>query len=217
MSVILRNVVIDWLGHSSFKISVMSGGKTLYIDPYILPDHAQPADIILVTHEHYDHLASANILRLLKPETVVVMPEACASSTDFAHLHAKAKIHLIGQDNKIAAAGFDIESFPAYNKGKAYHPKGRGVGYIISAGRIRIYHAGDTDFIEEMARLEKLNLDVALLPIGGTYTMDEKEAADAVRIIRPKIAVPMHYGKITGGDPYKFEELVGKACEVKVL
>lgn len=216
MSIILRNVVIDWLGHAAFKISV-TGGKTIYIDPYILNDNPKPADIILVTHEHYDHFSAANILRISKPETVVVMPEACKATSEFAHLSSKANIHLMGQDSKISAGGIEIESVPSYNIQKPYHPRGKGVGYIIIAGRIKIYHAGDTDFIPEMARLEKLGLDAALLPIGGTYTMDEKEAADAVRAIRPKIAVPMHYGKITGGDPQKFESLVGNVCEVKVL
>ncbi len=216
MSVILRNVVIDWLGHSSFKIAIM-GGKTIYIDPYILPEHVQPADIILVTHDHYDHFSAGNILRLLKPETVVVMPDSCSGSSDFAHLKSKAKLQLVGQEGKISVAGIEIESVPAYNIAKPYHPKGKGVGYVVLAGRIRVYHAGDTDLIPEMSQLQKQNIDVALLPIGGTYTMDEKEAAEAVKIIMPKIAVPMHYGKITGGDPYKFGNLVRGACEVKIL
>ncbi len=215
MTLVIRNITVDWFGHSSFKINA---GRIIYIDPYILPDFTQPADLILITHDHYDHFALPNIKRLLKPETIVVLPESCANSSNYAELEkAKIKTHLVHQESKIALGNIEIEAVPAYNVGKPYHPRGKGVGYVLAFGRIRIYHAGDTDNIPEMKKLEKLELDAALLPIGGQFTMNEEEAAEAVRVIRPKIAVPMHYGKITGGDPYKFEKLVGAACKVKIF
>ena len=215
MTLVLKNITLDWFGHSSFKINA---GKIIYIDPYILPDYTQPADLILVTHEHYDHFATVNIKRLLKPETIVILPESCANTSNYKELlNTKVKTHLVHQESKIAFGSIEIEAVPAYNVGKPYHPEGKGVGYILTFGRIKIYHAGDTDYLPEMAKLEKREIDVALLPIGGNFTMNEEEAAEAVRAIRPKIAVPMHYGKITGGDPYKFERLVGAASKVKVF
>lgn len=215
MTLVLRNITLDWFGHSSFKINA---GKIIYIDPYILPDFTQGADIILITHEHYDHFSMPNIKRLLKPETIVVMPQSCTSASNYAELvKMKIKVHLMHQESKIAVGAIEIESVPAYNLGKPYHQQGKGIGYILSFGKIKIYHAGDTDRIPEMAKLEKLEIDAALLPIGGQFTMNEEEAAEAVRVIRPKIAVPMHYGKITGGDPYKFEHFVGAVCKVKIF
>ncbi len=216
MTLTIRNIAIDWFGHSSLKIR--AEGRNIYIDPYLLPDFTQPADLILVTHEHYDHFAVQNIKKLAKPETIVILPQACSASSDYAELQkSKIKTHLVNPDSKIAFGNIEIEAVPAYNVGKPYHPAGRGVGYVLIFGRIKVYHAGDTDNIPEMARLQKLELDAAFLPIGGQYTMNEEEAAEAVRVIRPKIAAPMHYGKITGGDPYKFERLVGPVCKVKVF
>jgi len=113
---------------------------------------------------------------------------------------------------KLNIEGLEIEAVPAYNKARAFHPKASNfVGYIISAGGIKIYHAGDTDFIPEM---EKLKVDIAMLPVGGTYTMDAQEAALAADSIKPKIAVPMHYGAIVGStnDADKFKKL----CQVEV-
>ncbi len=215
MTLVLKNITLDWFGHASFKINA---GKIIYLDPYILPDFTQQADLILITHEHYDHFAIQNIKRLLKPETIVVLPESCANSSNYLELvKLKVKTHLMHQESKIAFGSIEIEAVPSYNVGKPYHPQGKGVGYILTFGRIKIYDAGDTDYIPEMANLQKRELDVALLPIGGQFTMNEEEAAEAVRAIRPKITVPMHYGKITGGDPYKFEKLVGMASKVKIF
>lgn len=215
MTLVLKNITLDWFGHSSFKINA---GKIIYIDPYILPEYTQQADLILITHEHYDHFALPNIKRLMKPETVIIMPESCANSSNYMELKKlKAKVQLVHQESKLAFGAIEIEAVPAYNVGKPYHPEGKGVGYILTFGRIKIYHAGDTDYLPEMAKLEKREIDAAFLPIGGQFTMNEEEAAEAVRAIRPKIAVPMHYGKITGGDPYKFEKLVGMAAKVKIF
>ncbi|MBU4300012.1 MAG: MBL fold metallo-hydrolase [Nanoarchaeota archaeon] len=215
MTLVLKNITLDWFGHSSFKINA---GKIIYIDPYILPEYTQQADLILVTHEHYDHFALPNIKRLMKPETIIILPEACANSLNYMDLlKAKVKTHLVHQESKLVFGNIEIEAVPAYNIEKPYHPQGKGVGYVLGFGRIKIYHAGDTDLIPEMSNLEKLQIEAALLPMGGQFTMNEEDAAEAVRVIRPKIAVPMHYGKITGGDPYKFEKLVGAVSKVKVF
>lgn len=220
MDFTVRKVAIEWLGHSSFKITAATAKISIFIDPFVLPEIARPADIILVTHEHYDHFAVHNIKALLKPETAVLLPKSCSRASDFKELEtAGAKLQFVEPGSKLNFnnGAIRIEAMPAYNINKPYHPQGRDVGYVITLLGVRIYHAGDTDNIPEMKRLSEYGIDAAILPIGGKYTMDEQEAAEAIKAISPKYAIPMHYGKITGGDPYKFKELVGNACEVKIL
>ncbi len=201
-----QGVKITWYGHASFKIS---NSAVIYIDPYLVPSDAEKADIVLVTHEHYDHCAVENIKALAKEDTVVVAPENCVSKLE--GLNVKP----ISANESVEVKGVVITATEAYNIDKPFHPKGLGVGYIVEINGVKIYHAGDTDAIEEM---RTLNVDIALLPVGGTYTMNAEEAAAIVNEFKPKIAIPMHYGEIVGSelDAQKFKELV-KEARVEIL
>ena len=205
----LNSVEIEWLGHASFRIS--DGTVVIYIDPYVLPEYAEKADLILVTHDHFDHCATDNIKKIADDSTVVVCPPMCESK--LVGLNVKT----ISPGDKLEEKGVVVEAVHSYNLFKAFHPKGKGIGFIITLDGKRIYHAGDTDFIPEMKELK--NIDVALLPIGGTYTMDEVEAAEAANTIKPKIVVPMHYNYLEGleKDPERFKKLVNEEIEVKIL
>ncbi len=212
---VVNGVKIEHFGHASFRISYKD--YSFYIDPYIKPEDGKKSGLILTTHEHFDHCAEENIRDLLEETGSVIAPEGCFKM-------------LNGLNVKVVAAGdeFDIDNIaikivPAYNINKfrspnqPFHPKGLGVGYLITINKVTIYHPGDTDFIPEMKALGKV--DVALLPIGGFYTMDYKEAALAANVIKPKIIIPMHYdsdGKIKA-DPANFKKLVDKAIRVEII
>ncbi|MCP3686245.1 MAG: metal-dependent hydrolase [bacterium] len=190
----LDGVKIEWLGHACFKIT---GEKLIYIDPYQIEEN-EKADIILVTHGHYDHCSVGDIQKLTKHDTVIIATADCLSKLPAERVGAK-DVKIAAPGKKFQTDGVLIEAVPAYNVDKQFHQKDEEwVGYIVETKNKRIYHAGDTDFISEMSNLK--NIDVALLPIGGTYTMDAKEAAKAADAIKPKIAVPMHYGKIVGSS-----------------
>ena len=178
---------IHWLGHDSFRID---GEKTIYIDPWKLKP-GRKADLILVTHDHYDHFSPSDIAMIQGDKTEIVCP---ASSKQ----KLTGKIHMVVPGDKLNLRGIAIEAVPAYNIGKQFHPKGNlWVGYIITVEGTRIYHAGDTDLIPEMSDIK---CDIALLPVSGTYVMTAEEAVKAADIIKPNIAVPMHYGTIVGSD-----------------
>ncbi len=173
---------IFWLGHDSFRLRDQ---KTIYIDPWKLDPGAEKADLILVTHDHFDHLSQEDIDRLSKAGTVVVGPQVVADKY-------KGKITVVKPGDKITAAGVPIEVLPAYNTNKQFHPKSAGhVGYIITVNGKRIYHSGDVDLIPEMANIK---VDIALLPVSGTYVMTAPEAAEAANTIKPGLAIPMHWG-----------------------
>ncbi len=207
----LDDVTIKWLGHASF---IITGSKTVYIDPFVLPENASRADYILITHSHYDHCAADNVKKIQGNATRIIGTLDCIKN-------------LTGRTNSVKAGesfeypdGVKVVAVPAYNINKSFHPEGAGVGYVISMNGKKIYHAGDSDFIPEMSQLSKDNIDVALLPVGGTYTMTADEAAEAAKAIKPKIAVPMHYGKIVGNknDAERFASLLkGSGVEVVVL
>jgi L-ascorbate metabolism protein UlaG (beta-lactamase superfamily) len=211
----IGKVTIEWLGHSGFLFE--GDEKKIYIDPYDLseePDFEDKADILLITHEHSDHCSPEDIRKVRRSDSTTLIPENLS-------LQFKGDARRIAEGDVLADGleikGTRIEVVPAYNLDKPYHPRGLGVGYIVELGGIRIYHAGDCDFIPEM---KNINVDVALLPIGGTYTMDEEEAANAAAAISPKYVIPMHYGKpdITDGDPEKFKALVhSKNPEINVI
>ena len=195
---ILNNLKIIWLGHAGFRIE--AGGRVVYIDPYQITNGPK-ADLILCTHSHFDHQDEKSIKALSKEETEVLIGGENIKE---------------GEEKQISE--IKVKAVPAYNLKKHFHPRGAGVGFVIEITGKKIYHAGDTDVIPEMENL-KDQIDLALLPIGGTYTMDIKEAVEAVKMIEPKIAVPMHYGtlKETIADPEEFKKLVGLICEVKIL
>ena len=192
---------VHWLGHASFKLT---GEKVVYIDPWQLKD-GEPADIILITHGHYDHCSPEDVAKIRRPATVVVAPADCAEKLP-------GHVQVVKPGDRLAVAGVSIEAVPAYNIDKAFHPrKENWVGYVVTLNGQRIYHAGDTDHIPEM---DTLRVDVALLPVGGKYTMTADEAAAAANTFRPRVAVPMHWGTIIGGeeDAERFRQL----CQVPV-
>jgi L-ascorbate metabolism protein UlaG (beta-lactamase superfamily) len=187
---------VHWLGHDTFRID---GEKVVYFDPWKLSQKAQRADLILITHDHYDHCSPEDVARIRGPQTVVVAPPPAA-----AMLPAPVRAVRVG--DKLDIQGIAIEVVPAYNTNKKFHPKSpNNVGYIITVGGTRIYHAGDTDFIPEMI---DFRADIALIPVSGTYVMTADEAVQAAAAIRPKLAVPMHYGTIVGGtkDAERFQQ-----------
>lgn len=188
------------LGHASVKIT---GQKVIYIDPFQIKD-SEKADIILVTHDHYDHCSQEDIKKILKQDTVIITVADCQSK--LARL--ERPLTLVKPGDKLNVNGVVIEVVPAYNIVKRFHAKeNQWVGYVVNANKKRYYHAGDTDFIPEMAQLK--NIDVAFLPIGGTYTMNPEEAAKAANAIKAKITVPIHYGGVIGTreDAEKFKKL----------
>lgn len=196
---------IHWLGHDSFRID--GKGAVIYIDPYRLKGGPK-ADLILVTHEHGDHASPEDVAKIRKADTVIVAPAAAA-----AKLSGEIKTVAPGQE--LTVKGVAIRTVPAYNltkfrsPGVPYHPKEAGhVGYVLLVDGVRIYHAGDTDHIPEMAGLAP---DVALLPVSGTYVMTAEEAVEAAAAIRPRVAIPMHVGESIGtlDDAARFKAKAG--------
>jgi L-ascorbate metabolism protein UlaG (beta-lactamase superfamily) len=193
---------IFWLGHASVRIV---GPPVIYVDPWKLADGAPRADLILVTHEHHDHFSPDDINKIAKPSTAYVAPASVAARLSGA-------VHSVRPGDRLSLQGVDIRAMPAYNIGKPFHPKSAGhVGYVITLAGRSIYIAGDTDKIPEMSDLK---VDVAMLPVGGKYTMTAEEAAQAANEIRPGVAVPMHFGTVVGGqaDAEQFR----RGCKVPV-
>lgn len=201
-------ILIKWLGHASFQVK--TGGKTLYLDPYE-GEYSERADLILVSHSHSDHCDVSKIRKTRKADTVIVAPEDCATKIGGSVEKAEA-----GKEMKVG--DISIKTVEAYNykrfrsPGNPFHPKGLGVGYLITIEGKTIYHAGDTDFIPEMKELGRV--DVAILPTGGTYTMDNLEAAEAAITLNPEIAIPMHRWNT---DPEEFREKVEDKTNIKVV
>lgn len=196
---------IHWLYHASFSFTDQNGNKIYFIDPFRLNEKAEKADIIFITHAHYDHFSQNDIEKILKDNTIVVAPPDILEKLD---TDKNKKISVRPNEN-YEVKGFSFSTIPAYNnhpKRLNFHPqKNQWVGYIFELNGQKIYHAGDTDFIEEMKSLKKLGIDIALLPIGGTYTMDLQEAVRAANEICAKITIPMHYKNLVG-ESYKTVE-----------
>ncbi len=211
-----EGIQITWLGHDGFKLKK---GKVVYVDPYQLKSAAEPADVVCVTHEHFDHLSVDDLKKVVTPHTTVVTIAACQEAAK--GLRPKA-VRVVKPGDRVEVEGIAIEVVPAYNTskfrspGKPFHPQADGkVGSVLGLGGIRVYHAGDTDEIPEMAKVA--GVDVALLPVSGTYVMTAAEAINACLAIRPKLAIPMHYGAIVGSaaDAEAFKK--GAACRVEIL
>ena len=207
-------VKISWLGHDSFKIK---NGKTVYIDPYEIKG-GEEADILLISHDHDDHCSLEDAKKIISAKTTIVT--TAESKRKLSKTKAK-EIRVARPGQKILIDDVSIETVPAYNvnkfqsPGHPFHPKeNEMLGFIITMNKVRIYHAGDTDFIPEM---EHFNVDVACLPVSGTYVMTADEAVEATRHVKLKVAIPMHYGSFVGddGDAARFRTLA--SCEVRVL
>jgi L-ascorbate metabolism protein UlaG (beta-lactamase superfamily) len=197
---------IHWLGHDTFKIV---GEKVIYTDPFKLKKK-DVADIVLITHEHYDHCSPDDLKLVQGPDTVIVTTADCAKKLT-------VKVKTVKPGDKLTVEGIRIEVVPSYNTNKQFHPKKNDwVGYIFEVNKQRIYIAGDTDYIPEM---KGFKVDIALLPVSGTYVMTAEEAIRAALDIKPGIAVPMHYGSIVGSDAdaRKFAEGLKGKMEVVIL
>ena len=177
---------IVWLGHAAFKIKMFSG-RIIYLDPYNINEGEEKADIIVSSHTHGDHFSRSDIKKLWKDDTILLGPASIESSLK----KFQGKGLEIGEE--FAYKDFSIELFPAYTIKKVTHPKSNNwTGTIIESAGKSVYHAGDTERIPEMKNLKDRKITVALLPCGGTYTMDFEEASDAAVDIQPEIVVPMH-------------------------
>lgn len=198
---------ITWFGHASFMFTdSKTGQKIYYVDPFQLPQKdLEKADIVFITHAHHDHLSEGDINHILKDSTVVV-----ATHDSLETLSIKNKFP-IEPDKTYEINGFYFETVRAYNTHpdkQSFHPKSNNwVGYILDINGKKIYHAGDTDFIPEMRNLASKNLDIAMLPMGGTYTMDVSEMIEAANVIGAKYTVPMHYKRLLGEN---YKEAEGK-------
>lgn len=206
---------VHWLGHDSF---VLQGSKTVVIDPFQAHGNYK-ADLLLISHEHGDHLSPEDIKRFTTGSTKVIAAKVCEPELSKLKLNTT----YVTPGSKNVVDGVTVETVPAYNltkfrePGKVFHPKADGrVGFIVTIDGARFYHSGDTDAIPEM---KSINVDVALLPVSGTYVMTAEEAAEAASWMKFKVVIPMHWGAIVGGraDAEKFKTLVGGRGEVVIL
>lgn len=204
---------MDVLYHSSI---VIKNEKVIYIDPFKIKKVSNDADIILITHEHYDHFSEDDIEKVKKEDTIIILTKDLLQRA--LSLGFKNQNILTVEPNKEYALGkIKIQTIPAYNIGKPFHPKENNwVGYIIEIKGIRYYIAGDTDLTEEN---KKVKCDIAFVPIGGTYTMDFREAANLINQIKPKLVVPIHYGEIVGNrkDAQNFKKMLNSEIKCNIL
>ena len=204
---------IEVLTHSSIRIKSEAG--TIYLDPFHIAEEAHDADYILVTHDHFDHFSPEDIAKIAKEDTILVVPEKMAAKAQEVSGRV-SRIETVAQSGAYKVKDLSFETIPAYNVLKPFHPKGAGwVGYILNLGEDRIYIAGDTDATKENKAVQ---CDIALIPIGGTYTMDAKQAAGLINTIRPKVAIPTHYGTVVGkkDDAAAFAKLVEEPVKVEI-
>ena len=206
----LENIQV--LYHSSIKIN---RDKVIYIDPFKIDNEYHDADIIYITHSHFDHYSEEDIGKIIKENTKLIVTEDLESKV--LEKVKKENVICVQPEKNYFVDGINFETIPAYNTNKQFHPKSNNwVGYIIDLNGIKYYFAGDTDITEEN---KKVKCDVAFVPVGGTYTMTAREAAELVDIIKPKIAVPIHYGSVVGTtkDAEDFIARLNGEIEGKIL
>jgi len=196
----LDNIEINWLGHAGFKIK---NSKIIYIDPYMVKEQTEKADILLITHGHYDHCSLEDMKKVVKAGTKVFITADAQSK--LARFDIPLDVTIVEPDQDYEIGGIKISTFRSYNLDKHFHPKEESwVGYLIKVNRIIVYHSGDSDVIPEMQKLTGYHQPekkfVALLPVGGRYTMTAEEAVEAAKIIKPTLAIPMHWGSIVGTE-----------------
>lgn len=207
----IEGIEIERECHDCFKVK--AGGMVAYFDPFNIKN-PEKADLILISHEHYDHLSLEDLEKILKDDTFVFIPPV--AHPPLLQLERDLNnLIVMGPGEKYFGETFEVETIPAYNvdkfrrPGEVFHPKEDGrIGFVLTIGGKRVYHAGDTDLIEEMGGLK--DIDIALLPVSGKFVMTVEEAARAAGIIKPKVAIPMHWGEIIGTreDAEKFREMV---------
>lgn len=202
----VMSTTLQWLGHASFKIC--HEDSVIYIDPWKLDDSAHDATLVLVSHSHYDHYSPEDISKASGPATKLI------ASADVIKKENTGRTLAHGQT--VDSGSVRVTGVAAYNPSKQFHPKANNwIGFVIELGSKRIYYAGDTGLTDEMKSLK--DIDVALLPVGGTYTMDAARAAEATKYIKPERAIPYHWGEIVGGraDADAFAEAA--ECKVQVM
>ena len=213
MTLKYNDLTISWLGHASFRVS---NSQTIYVDPFQLSQGLQ-ADMICITHDHFDHCSPDDIKKVVSDKTVIIATPPC--SDQLKDLQIK-DLKLVKPGDELEIDTIKITVVPAYNinkyraPGKVYHPEEElKVGYILRIGQTSIYHAGDTDLIPDMAGID---VDVALLPVSGTFVMTAEEAAQATKTMKAKVTIPMHYGAIVGDESNakRFQELAAGKVEI---
>ncbi len=197
---------IHWLGHDGFRID---GEKIVYFDPYQI-ESGPRADLIFISHDHFDHCSPEDVAKIQGPETIIVTEKDSAAKLT-------GDVRVIKPGETLDLDGVKITGVPSYNTDKDFHPRGNGwLGFLVEMSGVRLYHAGDTDFIPEM---KGLAVDIAFLPVSGTYVMTADQAVKAALAIAPGLAIPMHYGAIVGSeqDALDFKEALEGKVDVLVL
>lgn len=197
---------IEWLGHDGFRIKAK---KTIYFDPFQITGGPE-ADLILISHDHFDHCSPEDIAKIQGEKTVIITEPNSAQKLS-------GDIKTLKPGDTLEIEEIKIEAISSYNTDKDFHPKKNNwLGFIVEVDGVRIYHTGDADFIPEMKSME---VDIALLPVSGTYVMNADQAIEAALAINPKVAIPMHYGAIVGSeeDAQKFKQALEGKVEVVVL
>jgi len=178
---------LRWLGHDSFLLQ--TADKNVYFDPYKLPDNLPKADIILISHEHYDHCSPEDVAKIHQDSTTIITEKDSAKKLS-------GNITILSPNGETEVGPFKVRTVASYNTNKKFHPKKNGwLGFIVEINGVSLYHAGDSDLIPEM---DNISCDIALLPVSGTYVMTPKEAAAAALKIGPTVAIPMHCGSLVG-------------------
>lgn len=204
---------IEVFGQNS--ISITASDKKIYIDPFEMKEEPKNANFIFITHDHYDHFSPEDIKKVACKDTVMIVPEKMKLKAQTVAKYVREIVTVEQQSHK-ELYGLEFETIPAYNTLKPFHPRSAGwVGYILLIEGKRIYISGDTDLTKEA---KDVICDIALVPIGGTYTMDAKKAAELVNILRPEVAIPVHYGSVVGkpADGETFAELVEPSVRVEL-
>ena len=202
---------IEVFTHSSIRIK--GNSTTIYVDPFKIREEFHDADYVFVTHQHYDHFSIEDILKVATADTILVVPESMVDDAMEIERSVKEIVTVRPGENK-DIAGLSVEAVHAYNNIKPFHPKrAEWVGYVLTVDDKRIYIAGDTGLTKES---REVKCDIAMVPIGGTYTMDAKKAAELINVIKPEVAIPIHYGSVVGkpSDAAHFADLVKEPVKV---